>query len=84
MVACPNYFKNYKKCLYGKKVSAASRRLVLQCIVDLGRGIATPISDFSIHMAINLFDRYLSHLGRCKSINIKERVAASIEVGNDI
>ncbi|XP_053990774.1 uncharacterized protein LOC128882936 [Hylaeus volcanicus] len=80
MVACPNYFKNYKKCLYGKKVSAASRRLVLQCIVDLGRGIATPISDFSIHMAINLFDRYLSHLGRCKSTNIKERVAASIEL----
>lgn len=80
-VGCPNYFKYFKKCEYGQRVSAASRRAIVQFIVDVGRGVATPISNYSIHMAINLFDRYLSQLGRSKNNELRERAAKDIAVG---
>lgn len=80
LVGCANYFKYFKKCEYSQRVSAASRRAIVQFIVDVGRGVATPISNFSIHMAINLFDRYMSQVGRSSKTELRERAAKDIAV----
>lgn len=74
-----DYFRYFQSCPSGGRVSPMARRAVLLFMIEIGRGIAAPVSDFSIHMAINLFDRYLSRLGKDGTETIKERGARELE-----
>lgn len=53
----------------------------MEYFVETGRYIPqNPISPFSVHMAISLFDRYMSHLALKGSSELKEEAAEEVEV----
>lgn len=52
----------------------------MQYIIEVGRYIKDPISPFSIHMALSLFDRYMSYLSETGTPEMKEAAARDMEV----
>lgn len=76
-----DYFSGFSSCEQGRRINVKTRSRVMEYFVETGRYIKFPISPFSIHMAIGMFDRYMSHISERGSLEAKNSAAKEMEVG---
>lgn len=75
-----DYFSGFSDCQHSRRVNMKTRARIMEYLVETGRYIKNPISPFSVHMAISLFDRYMSYLSTDGTSDMKDRAARDIEV----
>lgn len=75
-----DYFSAFSGFLHGRRINSRTRDRIMEYFIETGRYIRSPISPFSVQMAINMFDRYMSYLADRGSDEMKAQAAAEVEV----